>query len=81
MISYYALVAGKNDFPLSEKDFVGAKTSFHKYYNELLHAFGLGPFNFDEGIGALMGSLGLTRDEAKHVLNNLLTFKFLTYGG
>ena len=40
-----------------------------RVYNTLLLAFGLGPFSFEEGLGALMVSGFRPRELAKSVLN------------
>lgn len=78
----YALAYNeKNDTPLAESDFVGIRAGFPKaYYYQLLNAFGLGPFSFDEGVGSIM-SMSRGREESKHVLNNLITLKLITYVG
>ncbi len=43
MKEYFVLI-DKDERPLANAG---------RWYNELLHAFGLGPFTHDEGIGAL----------------------------
>ena len=76
---YYALVAGKNDYPLSSDELVGAKATAKRYYQHLVTAFGLGPFTLDEGIGALRATCGVGREEAEHVIFNMMTILKLIY--
>ena len=42
-------------------------------YKGLLHVFGLGPFSFEEGLGALMAMGFQPRESAKFALDNLAT--------
>lgn len=77
MASQYIL-SDHNDRPINTFD--GAQRVGKVYYQVLLDAFGLGPFTYDEAIGAL-STKTFGRTQAKTVLNNLVYLKLAQYIG
>ncbi len=52
----------------------------YRWYQELLHAFGLGPFSFEEMSGALM-HCSQSREDIKKIVAELERNKMLEYIG
>ena len=66
----YVLKTSESGYPIV--DFRGM-TAIHDrmLYNDLLDAFGVGPFSFEEALGALQAKGVKPREHAKDVLNEM----------
>ena len=62
-------MADKEYFALVDKDGRPIRTDY-RWYNELLHAFGLGPFTYAEATGALM-HCSQSREDIARIMNEL----------
>ena len=72
----YILKTADNGGPIL--DFRGLQAiRTRTFYNDLLYAFDLVPFSFEEGLGALQASGLKGRERARATLNNLISDGFV----